>query len=61
MIRDVIDDLSTDLPVLISGPTASGKSGLALAIAEALGGVIVNADASQVYDCWRVILSLIHI
>ena len=55
MIRDVIDDLSTDLPVLIAGPTASGKSGLALAIAEALGGVIVNADASQVYDCWRVI------
>ncbi|MCR8827299.1 tRNA (adenosine(37)-N6)-dimethylallyltransferase MiaA [Pseudosulfitobacter koreensis] len=42
-------------PVLISGPTASGKSGLALAIAEAQGGVIVNADASQVYDCWQVV------
>lgn len=42
-------------PVLIAGPTASGKSALALAIAEAAGGVIVNADASQVYACWRVI------
>lgn len=44
-----------DKPVLIAGPTASGKSALALLIAERCGGVIVNADASQVYDCWRVI------
>ncbi|MCX7565325.1 tRNA (adenosine(37)-N6)-dimethylallyltransferase MiaA [Sulfitobacter sp. F26169L] len=43
-----------DRPVLIAGPTASGKSALALEIASR-GGVIVNADASQVYDCWRVI------
>ncbi|AAV94946.1 tRNA (adenosine(37)-N6)-dimethylallyltransferase MiaA [Ruegeria pomeroyi] len=42
-------------PVLIAGPTASGKSALALEIAERFGGVIVNADASQVYDCWRAI------
>ena len=42
-------------PVLIAGPTASGKSALALAIAEAQGGVIVNADAIQVYDNWRVL------
>lgn len=55
MIRALIDDLSRERPVLIAGPTASGKSALALAIAEAKGGVIVNADASQVYDCWRVI------
>ena len=41
--------------MLIAGPTASGKSELALQIAERFGGVIVNADASQVYDCWRVI------
>jgi tRNA dimethylallyltransferase len=41
--------------VVIAGPTASGKSALALALAERAGGVIVNADASQVYDCWRVI------
>lgn len=44
-----------DKHVLIAGPTASGKSALALEIAESQGGVIVNADASQVYDCWRII------
>lgn len=42
-------------PVLIAGPTASGKSALALAIAERDGGTVINADASQVYDCWRVL------
>lgn len=42
-----------DLPVLIAGPTASGKSALAMKIAERHGGIIVNADASQVYSCWR--------
>jgi len=35
--------------ILIAGPTASGKSGLALVIAEAMGGVVVNADSMQVY------------
>jgi tRNA dimethylallyltransferase len=35
--------------VLIAGPTASGKSALALAVAEKLGGTIVNADSMQVY------------
>ncbi len=44
-----------DQPVLIAGPTASGKSALAMAIAEASGGVIVNADALQVFDNWRVL------
>src|SRR4051794_40251806 len=34
---------------LIAGPTASGKSGLALALAEQIEGVIVNADSAQVY------------
>lgn len=47
--------ISAEQPVLIAGPTASGKSDLALAIAETQGGVIVNADASQVYECWRII------
>jgi tRNA dimethylallyltransferase len=42
-------------PVLIYGPTASGKSGLALRIAEAQGGVIVNADALQVYQGWPIL------
>jgi tRNA dimethylallyltransferase len=35
--------------VLIAGPTASGKSAAALALAEKLNGVIVNADSMQVY------------
>lgn len=51
-------DLTTipkDRPVLIAGPTASGKSALALAIAQTQGGVIVNADALQVYGNWRVL------
>ncbi|HEX7855591.1 MAG TPA: tRNA (adenosine(37)-N6)-dimethylallyltransferase MiaA [Sphingobium sp.] len=34
---------------LIAGPTASGKSALALSLAERCGGVLINADASQVY------------
>ncbi|MEJ7925277.1 tRNA (adenosine(37)-N6)-dimethylallyltransferase MiaA [Sphingobium sp. AN641] len=34
---------------LIAGPTASGKSAIALALARAANGVIINADASQVY------------
>lgn len=50
-----LSSISPEQPVLIAGPTASGKSGLALEIAERQGGVIVNADASQIYGCWRVI------
>lgn len=42
-------------PVLIAGPTASGKSALALHIAKTLGGVVVNADALQVFDGWRIL------
>lgn len=34
---------------LIAGPTASGKSALAIELAEAIGGTVINADASQVY------------
>jgi len=41
--------------VLIAGPTASGKSALALELAERLGGVIVNADSMQVYRDLRII------
>ncbi len=37
-------------PILIAGPTASGKSALALALAEKLNGCIINADSMQVYD-----------
>ncbi|MDA3857971.1 MAG: tRNA (adenosine(37)-N6)-dimethylallyltransferase MiaA, partial [Roseovarius sp.] len=38
-------DIDPQLPVLIAGPTASGKSALALAIARDQGGVIVNDEA----------------
>jgi len=48
-------DISPDQPVLIAGPTASGKSALAMRIAQDQGGVIINADAIQVYDNWRVL------
>lgn len=50
-----LPQIDPDLPVLIAGPTASGKSELALRISEAQGGLVVNADASQVFDCWRVV------
>lgn len=35
--------------ILVAGPTASGKSALAAALAQALGGMVINADAMQVY------------
>ncbi len=41
--------------ILIAGPTASGKSALALALAEKLGGEVVNADSMQVYRDLRII------
>jgi tRNA dimethylallyltransferase len=48
---DIPQDLSRERPVL----TASGKSALAEAIVARDGGVIVNADALQVYGCWRIL------
>lgn len=50
-----IERLSRDLPVLIAGPTGSGKSALAMDLAARDGRLIVNADALQVFDCWRVL------
>lgn len=41
--------------MLIAGPTASGKSALAVAIAQRLGGTVVNADSMQVYRDLRVL------
>jgi tRNA dimethylallyltransferase len=41
--------------VLIAGPTASGKSALALSLAEKLNGVVINADSMQVYRDLRII------
>ena len=42
-------------PILIAGPTASGKSSLALGLAEYLGGWVVNVDSMQVYDGWNLL------
>jgi tRNA dimethylallyltransferase len=41
--------------LIVAGPTASGKSALALAIAQRIGGTIVNADSMQVYRELRII------
>ena len=47
----------TDLPkvALIAGPTASGKSALALMLAETHGGTVINADSAQVYRDLRIV------
>lgn len=50
-----LNQIATSRHVLIAGPTASGKSALAMAIQNAQGGVIVNADALQIWSCWRVL------
>ena len=42
-------------PILMVGPTASGKSKLALFLAKKLGRVIINADAIQIYENWRIL------
>lgn len=47
--------LSTLNAILITGPTASGKSALAVELAKQHGGVVVNADSMQVYDTLRVL------
>lgn len=50
-----IDSISREASVLIAGPTASGKSALAMELAARDGRVIVNADALQVYANWRIL------
>jgi tRNA dimethylallyltransferase len=42
-------DRSPPAVIIVAGPTASGKSSLALALAEECGGIIINADSMQVY------------
>lgn len=51
----LLQGISRELPVLLAGPTASGKSALAMELAARDGRVIVNADALQVYSCWQVL------
>jgi len=47
--------LTDNKAVLIAGPTASGKSALALRLAEQTGGVVINTDSMQVYRDLRII------
>lgn len=51
----VTASLPREAPVLIAGPTASGKSALAMELAARDGRIIVNADALQVYANWRLL------
>src|SRR5271166_6435641 len=55
MAGDMAHRTAAKRVVLIAGPTASGKSALALAVAEELGGTIINADSMQVYRDLRII------
>ena len=41
--------------IIVAGPTASGKSALALSLAERLNGVVINADSMQVYSTLRIV------
>jgi tRNA dimethylallyltransferase len=52
---EYVNPVSEPKIILIAGPTASGKSALALALAEKLGGTIINADSMQVYRDLRII------
>ncbi len=47
--------ISREAPVLIAGPTASGKSALAMELSARDGRLIVNADALQVFANWRIL------
>src|SRR5262249_14629847 len=49
------EDAQRKVGVLIAGPTASGKSALAIAVAERIGGVVINTDSMQVYRDLKVI------
>ncbi|MFP5078223.1 tRNA (adenosine(37)-N6)-dimethylallyltransferase MiaA [Rhizobium sp. YIM 134829] len=50
-----IDLQSGQDAILITGPTASGKSALSLDLAARHGGVVINADSMQVYDTLRIL------
>jgi tRNA dimethylallyltransferase len=54
-MSDAQDSAGAPQAVLIAGPTASGKSALALRLAERIGGAVINADSMQVYGDLAVI------
>lgn len=51
----LLESTAPERPILIAGATASGKSALAMEIATRFGGRIINADALQVYEGWRIL------
>ncbi|MEN3149345.1 tRNA (adenosine(37)-N6)-dimethylallyltransferase MiaA [Neorhizobium sp. IRAMC:178] len=51
-MSDLIENFDA---ILITGPTASGKSALALRLARERNGVVINADSMQVYDTLRIL------
>ena len=55
MSASVLEDGDTSPTILIAGPTASGKSALALALAQKHNGIIINADSMQVYRDLRIL------
>jgi tRNA dimethylallyltransferase len=55
LLEQVLDGMAGREALLIAGPTASGKSALAIAAARALDGVVVNADSMQIYDGLRIL------
>ena len=55
MISDRFVKNIGEKPILLVGPTASGKSKIAMSLAIKLGRHIVNADSLQVYSNWRIL------
>ena len=55
MISDRFLKKIGEKPILLVGPTASGKSKIAMSLAMKLGRHIVNADSLQVYSNWRIL------
>ncbi|MCP4499881.1 MAG: tRNA (adenosine(37)-N6)-dimethylallyltransferase MiaA [Deltaproteobacteria bacterium] len=47
-------DPADDIPIVLAGPTGSGKSGLALKLADEVNGVIICADSRQVFEHMRI-------
>ena len=54
-LDEILSDCVKERPILIAGPTASGKSALGLKLAQALDGEIINADALQIYAHWEIL------
>lgn len=55
MAGQAVADDGLPRAVIVAGPTASGKSALALALAERVGGTVINADSMQVYRELRIL------